>query len=162
MSRHEQRRQTMLTNSCGVQNAYMQGYIYASTTWRVTSSVPTQYRRYMYSSVVDFMVAGSLAAHSSQPVSNQSLSSNETGLAFALHHVDRLDQSSSEGGCGLLARTDSHDVHVACLFVLWFLCSILVKCSTLRGAGSLKEIRGIWWISSERVYAHCYSSNTNF
>ena len=26
-----------------VQNAYVQDYIYASTTWRVTSSVPTQY-----------------------------------------------------------------------------------------------------------------------
>ena len=34
-------------------------YIYASTAWRVTSSVPTQYRRYMYSSVADLMAAGS-------------------------------------------------------------------------------------------------------
>jgi len=37
----------------------MQDYVYASTTWHVTSSVPTQYRRYMYSSVADLMAAGS-------------------------------------------------------------------------------------------------------
>ena len=35
--------------------------IYTSTTWRVTSSVPTQYRRYMYSSVANLMAVGSLA-----------------------------------------------------------------------------------------------------
>jgi len=47
------------SGACRVQNAYMQDYIYASTTWRVTSSVPTQYRRYMYNSVADLMAAGS-------------------------------------------------------------------------------------------------------
>ena len=29
------------SGACGVQNAYMPDYLYASTTWRVTSSVPT-------------------------------------------------------------------------------------------------------------------------
>ena len=30
-------------------------YIYTNTTWRVTSSVPMEYRHYMYSSVADLM-----------------------------------------------------------------------------------------------------------
>ena len=47
------------SGASGVQNAYMQGHIYTGTTWRVTSSVPTQYRCYMYSSVADLMAAGS-------------------------------------------------------------------------------------------------------
>ena len=34
-------------------NAYMQDYIYASSTWHVMSSVWMQYKHYMHSSVVE-------------------------------------------------------------------------------------------------------------
>ena len=70
-------------------------------------SVPMQYRR--------LIAVGSKQLTAISQLT-QSLWSSETGLAFALHHFDRLYRFSRVGGCGLLARANSCDV--TCIPVL--------------------------------------------
>ena len=82
------------SDACGVQNVYMQDYIYASTTWRMTSSVPTHYRRYMYSSVADLMAAGSWQL---------TLVSQLRQKATPTYPGRSIDTMQSEGQPGLIA-----------------------------------------------------------